>query len=244
MKKPVIGIFSSPLNNPHPSFRTIPCSGLNIAYSEAVIRNGGIPLIFPYTFDASAIREMIDQCDGVIIPGGVDVDPRYFGEDPHPEIGVIDPDLDAIQMMALAYMEEKQMPVLGICRGCQIMNVYAGGSIYQDLAAEYEGKPNLHAQKEKRSYAIHKVQLEEGSYLRELLGEESIYTNSMHHQAVHQVGKNLRVVARTADGVVEAIEHDNGIWLATQWHPEELVDSVPQMNRIFADLIEKAAQRH
>ena len=88
--KPVIGVFGSPISTPHPAFHSIRGSGLNLAYSNAIIRNGGIPLIFPYTFDHDVLREMIDHCDGIVIPGGVDVDPRFFGEDPHPAIGVID----------------------------------------------------------------------------------------------------------------------------------------------------------
>ena len=240
--KPVIGIFGSIINTPHPAFHSIRGSGLNLAYSDAIIRNGGIPLIFPYTFDHEALREMIDHCDGIVIPGGVDVDPRYFGEDPHPAIGVIDHGLDSAQMMALSYIEQKKIPVLGICRGCQIMNVYTGGSIYQDLASDYEGSPIMHAQREDRSYAAHRVQIETDSRLYNLLGTSSIYTNTMHHQAIHKIGKGFYVVARTSDGVVEAIEHENGIWMATQWHPEELVDTVPEMNSLFADLIEKASR--
>ena len=240
--KPVIGIFGSIIHTPHPVFYSTQGSGLNLAYSDAIIRSGGIPLIFPYTFDHEALREMIDQCDGVVIPGGVDVDPRYFGEDPHPEIGEIDYEFDRVQMMALAYMEQKKIPVLGICRGCQIMNVYTGGSIYQDLAADYEGTLIRHAQKEKRSYAAHRIQIEPDSQLCRLLGTSSIYTNTLHHQAIHKVGKGFRVVARTSDGVVEAIEHENGIWMGTQWHPEELVDTVPEMSNLFVDLIEKASR--
>ena len=139
-------------------------------------------------------------------------------------------------------MEEKKIPVLGICRGCQIMNVYTGGSLYQDLATGYEGVPIMHAQKEDRTYPAHLVQIEADSRLCRLLGKSSIYTNTMHHQAIREAGKGFRVVARTNDGVVEAIEHENGIWMATQWHPEELVDTVPEMNSLFADLIAKAAR--
>lgn len=242
MKKPVIGIFGNTISTSSEKFGAIPKSALNLAYSDAVIRNGGIPVIFPSTGDEQTLLDLAKLCDGVIVPGGVDVDPAYFNEEPERQIGKLDLQLDKAEMLVLNYLLENNVPTLGICRGCQIMNIFAGGSVYQDLPAQYPGHPLMHAQKGKRSYPLHEVSIEEGSRLAGLLGTTSVRTNTMHHQAIKDAGKGFTVVGRAKDGVVEAIEHENGCWIAVQWHPEELVDTVPAMNNLFRDLIEKAAK--
>ena len=142
---------------------------------------------------------------------------------------------DEWELEALQYLWENKMPVLGICRGCQIMNIFAGGTIYQDLSLV--GTPAiLHRTNQPLSRTIHSVKLSPDSLLHALLKADTVYTNSSHHQAVNRLGRGFSATAQTADGVIEAIEHENGIWMGIQWHPEVLPEHAP----IFRDFIERS----
>ena len=133
------------------------------------------------------------------------------------------------------------MPVLGICRGLQLVNVAFGGSLYQDLS--YMNPDHmLHSQKQNRDQLIHQVSVDADSYLASVLGTGSVYTNTMHHQCVKTPGEGLKITARTADGIPEAMETADGQFILVQWHPEELQDSEPRMRGLFKDLVEKAAK--
>lgn len=239
MNKPVIGIFAFMKPAPTDNFHKVRLSALSMSYTEAVIRHGGIPMVLPYTESVDAMLEMLRHCDGVILPGGVDVDPYYFNEDPNPYNGEVDPILDKLELTALKYLEEKKIPVLGICRGCQVMNIYAGGDIYQDINSQYVGV-HMHRQKQERCYPVHEVRIDDLSNLKNILSCNKTRVNSIHHQAVRKLGRGFRASAIANDGVIEAIEHENGIWFAVQWHPEDLLDTVPEMNGIFKELIEKS----
>lgn len=228
MAKPLIGILGNRSEK-----------ALSPAYSHAVMQNGGLPIIVPFTECKAALFSTLSHCGGVIVPGGGDADPRLFGEDPHPGCGEMDWRLDGIQMQALEYLFANSVPVLGICRGCQMMNLFLGGSIYQDLG-EFPSPTILHSQPSARDHPFHNVTVKAGSRLHKLLGASSVYTNSFHHQAVKTLGKGFAACAHTSDGVIEAIEHENGLWLSIQWHPEHLTETVPAMNALFRDLVKKA----
>ncbi|HPK15930.1 MAG TPA: gamma-glutamyl-gamma-aminobutyrate hydrolase family protein [Clostridia bacterium] len=243
MSKPVIGIFASAIQNQHPLFSHGEISALNLSYSNAVLRNGGCPVIIPYGSDRSSLIETLSLCKGAVIPGGVDVDPRYYGEAPHPDLGTVDPTLDKLELDALAYLMKNNVPTLGICRGCQIMNIFAGGSVYQDISVEYEGRALMHTQRSKSCSTIHRVDLAFGSRIRELLKAESVHVNSVHHQAIRKLGRGFTATGHAQDGVIEAIEHENGVWMAVQWHPEELIDTLPVMNALFRALVDMAILR-
>lgn len=241
MKKPIIGVLGNTSTVDGPFAQKLPKACVNKAYTDAVERNGGAPLLIPASTDAETVEALLALCDGLLLPGGEDVDPRYYGQNLHHLIGTIRPEIDAFYMICVQYGLSHHLPMLGICRGMQFLNVAMGGSLYQDLSLR-EKKSNQHSQRYDRSYAVHRVLIEEGSGLAEILGTTRIDTNTMHHQAVDQLGEGLVLTAVAEDGVVEAFETPDRYVIGVQWHPEELVETVPQMNRLFQDLMEKASR--
>ncbi len=239
MSKPLIAVMGahklSVLYNENP----VPSAALNETYANAVTRAGGIPVILPPYADDADLFRVLSLCSGLLLPGGEDVDPRYFGEDPSPKLGRITGYYDRAWLAALKYAEEKKMPVLGICRGHQLANLGFGGTLYQDLS-DYPGKTILHGQHQDRTYPVHKVSIVPESWLAQILGFTEVYTNTMHHQCVKDPGAGLIVSARTGDGVIEGLETADGSMIFVQWHPEELQDTVPCMRELFADLVKKA----
>ena len=214
---------------------------LNEAYVNSVVRSGGIPMVIPPLEDKEDLLYLVHQCDGILLPGGEDVDPRLYGEAPSVRIGRMNCRFDRAWIAVVHDAVEKKVPLMGICRGMQLVNAALGGSLYQDLD-EVPGKHILHGQQEDRTYPIHAVAVEQSSNLARLLGEQQIYTNSMHHQCVKRVGQGLKVAAQTPDGIIEALEDEDGTGLLqlVQWHPEELLDTVPCMRNIFVNLVELA----
>lgn len=238
---PIIGVsgcyqvFSSQL------FHSVERYFINKSYLEAVKLNGGLPLPIPVVEEPEQLRAYIEMCDALLLPGGGDVDPMYFGEEPHPKLGTVQPDMDKFEMDLLSLAFERKMPVLGICRGEQIINVAKGGTIYQDMAATYEKELILHQQTYRSSIGIHKIQIEENSLLFEILGSKEVRTNSMHHQSVKVLGKDLVVTATAADGIIEAIESTDRKIIGVQWHPELLIHTQSEMNNLFKHFIQNMA---
>jgi len=241
-KKPVIGILGL-------TRRTDPgifVSGEHVFTGSASVRavqmNGGVPVVIPAAMVAEDVEAAVSFCDGILFPGGEDMTPWHYGEEPLPEIGIFRPEIDDAWLKAGRYALERKLPMLGICKGHQTLNVLMGGSLYQDLS-HYEGKVIQHLQKYDRTYLTHHVEVEEGTRLAAVFGAGKLKTNSMHHQAVKALGKGLKVTARAEDGIIEGIEDEEGLILGVQWHPEDLVDSAPVMNKLFADLVERSRIR-
>lgn len=212
---------------------------------NAILRNGGIPLLLPAASLATDADAVMACCDGLLIPGGDDMTPFYYDEEPLPCIGAFRPEIDEAWIAAVKAAAAQHKPVLGICKGHQTINVAFGGSLYQDLSLQVQalGTPVIqHFQKYDRSYLTHRVEVDEGTYLAGVLGAGKLLTNSMHHQSVKRVAEGFRVVAHASDGTVEAIENADGSIIGVQWHPEDLIDSAPLMNKLFLDLIAKAAK--
>lgn len=238
MDKPIIGVLSSRSDIPLPNGQILPIEYASVAYCRGVVRGGGVPILLPVTPEPDLAEQMFAQCDGILFPGGVDVDPKFYGEAPDPMLGTIDCTMDRFWLQALEFARAHRLPVLGICRGMQLVNVGLGGSLYQDLSRR--GVPSyLHNQKQSRDYLMHQVKIEPGSRLARVLGEEPVYTNTMHHQCVKEPGKGLKLVAQTDDGVPEAFESEDGQFMLVQWHPENLLETEPRMRRLFEDLIER-----
>ena len=191
-----------------------------IDYSRAIERQGGIPLWIPTMLDEKNVAALLDKCDGVLLSGGHDVDPMRYGEF-NKYSGLISPKRDEQDLFIAQYALKKGMNVLGICRGCQILNVAFGGTLYQDIVSQHEGA-QLHSQRELTPGAIsHRIKVEDGSVLAELYGSE-MRVNSFHHQAVKDLGKGLKVIARAYDGIIEAYEApEYPFVLGVQWHPEQ-----------------------
>ncbi len=191
-------------------------------YYRSIELAGGIPVVIPPTANRVLLTALLDRVDGLLLSGGSDINPLYMGEDPLPELHSVNPSRDFCELVVARLAYDRAMPVFGICRGIQILAVALGGKVHQDLkACMPEGTPLLkHSQDAPRHLSTHRVSSEEGSLIQALLGEQ-FYVNSFHHQAVSDPGKHLRVTARSADGVAEAVEStDMKPVFGVQWHPE------------------------
>lgn len=215
-KKPVIGISSVASES---------SASAPLTYINSVKRAGGVPLIIPMTTDKEQLERVLEVIDGLIMTGGEDIDPlKYFGEEPIRGQGTIVPERDAFDIMLMQMAVAKGIPVLGICRGHQIMNVAFGGSLYQDIPSQVKGTYVKHSQSAPRNYGTHTMLIEKGTKLHKILGVESVAVNSYHHQAVKDVAPGFKVTASAKDGVVEAIEKDGAQFvLGVQFHPEGFV---------------------
>lgn len=235
-KRPLIGITTD--THDKPNQYESPCG-----YSTSVERAGGLPVLLPYKVDVSLVAAYVDSCDGIILSGGNDIDPATYGDAPyHPKAAPIDPLRQRFEMALLAEIERRRKPVLGICLGSQMMNVYRGGSLYQHLPdLDREGKLE-HGKLEEGRYPRHAVNVEADSILGNLWHKREVLANSSHKQAVRQLGKGLRVIATSADGVIEATEDATfPLWLGVQWHPERLSDEEDHL-RIFKLLVERSTR--
>ena len=214
-------------------------------YVDAIVRAGGLPLILP-TLALALASEMLSDLDGLVVTGGGDVSPARYGEQRAPETYDIDPARDAWELALLAAAgatavgHDPVVPVLGICRGAQLLNVAAGGSLIQHLPAVTSVPHRL---RERDREEVHGVDIDPGCRLATILGRAEVGVNSVHHQAIRQVGEGFRAVAWAADGVIEAIERADGApVLAVQWHPESLIDLAPH-GELFLWLTRTAASR-
>lgn len=240
MKRPLIGISGSVLLTSYGSSEGYRRAYVNEDYVQSVLQNGGIPFILPVVDDEEVLSTYIDQLDGLILSGGHDVTPQYYGGEPMQKIGETWELRDWFDSLLVEKALAKGIPVLGICRGMQVMNVLHGGSLWQDLSYMQDVEIK-HLQGHSPELVTHLVDIEEGSQLHELMGENHVMVNTFHHQAVRELGQGFKATAFSADGIVEAIEHeDYPFYLGVQWHPEMLHTSVPLMNQLFAGLIQAA----
>ena len=187
MERPVIGIMGNTYMTQPGMFDSMERAYQNSYYVDAVMKNGGIPVILPASAVMEQTEEIMGICDGILFPGGEDMTPSYYGEDPHPAIQVYKPEIDEALMRAGRYALEHGKPMLGICKGSQLLNVLMGGSLYQDLSLK--GPDCIrHLQLGRRDYLTHQIRVEEGTRLSRLLGSGVCMTNSMHHQSVKELG--------------------------------------------------------
>lgn len=197
-------------------------SRLNKAYSKSVLDAGGIPIIIPLDVEAD-VAQILAIADGLLLSGGHDVHPFHFGAEPSPKLGQIYPERDAVELALTNAALTKKMPIFGICRGIQLLNVALGGTLYQDIESEFETKNLLkHTQEAARGVASHYVTIGPNNLLMDIIEESQIAVNSFHHQAINEVASNLSVVAKSSDGIIEAVVNESlPFCLAVQWHPEE-----------------------
>lgn len=202
------------------------------AYVESVDRAGGFAVVVPLV-DPGRIPGYLDQLDGLVVSGGIDIDPAAYGADRLPVCQASQPERDEFERQLWLEIIQRDFPTLGICRGVQSLNVACGGTLLQDLPAH-----GVHPEPEAET---HLVTIEPGSGLAALVGADTLATNSWHHQGVDELGSGLRVTGRAPDGVVEAIEVEAAPGVLTvQWHPE-LVNDRPAHLQFFTDLVERAA---
>ena len=217
--------------------------GNNQAYVHAVEQAGGIPLLIPPFTDAETLGSVCAQLGGLLLTGGTDIDPALYGETARPECGEVEVERDSAEVAVTKFALASHLPVLGVCRGLQLLNVMHGGSLYQDLRTQRPDVMRHDELSHPRSYRSHAVRLADGSRLASIMGTTALDVNSLHHQAINRIGSGIAVVGRSPDGVAEAIELvGQPFALAVQYHPEELYDSDEASQRLFHAFIEASAR--
>jgi len=239
-KKPIIGlscdyVFDS--SGRYPGYKKLI---VNKDYCDSIRLAGGIPVIIPMSHDRELLKEELKILDGLVMIGGADIDPTYYGEEHLPLNGAAKLDRDIYDMIIYEASRELKLPVFGICRGFQVINVFEGGTLYQDL--EYFKKDHLmHAQHQNPEGKVHKVFLEGESWLKEVLKKDEIWVNSFHHQAVKDIAKSLKITGRSSDTLIESFEKKGEHFVVgVQWHPEKMAARENrQMLGIFEAFINK-----
>jgi putative glutamine amidotransferase len=212
---------------------------LPVSYVDAILAEHAIPVLMPPRLDRRAIEAFVRSVDGLLLPGGVDPHPRHFDEEVHP-MTVVDEPLDTLEFATIDCARRAHMPILGICRGSQVLNVALGGSLIQHLeTAPIDHKPNGPL-----SQHIHHIELTAGTRLHATCAVDQLKVNSWHHQAIGRLGRGLRVAARAEDGVIEAIESANPEeWvIGVQYHPEELT-AIAAHRALLAEFVAAARAR-
>jgi len=215
---------------------------LNAAYVRAVQATGAVPVLLPPHLAGAPLDDLCESLDGLMLTGGGDVDPARYDEQAHPKTVGVSARRDRFELVVLRKALERHVPVLAICRGMQVLNVALGGTLYQHVPDVF-GATVCHHQVEaggQRDQVTHPVEVRRGTLLANLIGSGAVGVNSMHHQAVHALGQHMVPVARTADGLIEAIEAPSlgAFVLGVQWHPEELVEVSEAARALFAGFIE------
>jgi putative glutamine amidotransferase len=238
MKKPVIGITGAYVkHNQH-------MEGVYVHhdYHKSVAANGGLPIILPF-INVELAHEMVKMCDGIILSGGEDVDPAFYCQDPHLHLGPTIPERDLVEIAIAKYAIEQDIPLLAICRGVQVLNVALGGTLIQDIPSQTD-QPIQHSQIVDRARDTHWVDIETDSSLYKILGNNRARVNSLHHQSINLLGSDLRVVAVSSDGIIEAVEYNRPLRfiLGVQWHPESMASTNVIMNQLFSEFV-KSSQK-
>ncbi|WP_300790394.1 gamma-glutamyl-gamma-aminobutyrate hydrolase family protein [uncultured Bacteroides sp.] len=212
-------------------------------YFKSIYEAGGIPIVIPPSDDLTILSNLLDSLDGILLSGGADINPLFLGEDPVRELHNINPYRDRQELMIVKMAADRQIPILGICRGIQVMTAALGGTLYQDIYSQAEGKLIKHSQDLDRAYASHIVNIEEDSTLAGIMGKTVLPVNSFHHQAVKEPAPGFKVCARSNDGIIEAIEStEYKSMLGVQWHPEcFILNGDTSMMPIFEWLINESS---
>jgi putative glutamine amidotransferase len=246
MSRPVIGVTVSEIRHRervHPVRHSEPTEtemSLGLAYMRAVEMAGGLPVALP-PLTSENVDALLDHLSGLLLSGGPDVDPSTYGAAPHPQLGPTDPVIDAFEIALCRHAYRRRMPILGICRGAQLLNVALDGTLHQHIPDVTTGTIS-HRQPQLGTLTSHEVRVAPDSSLAQTTGGGPVRVNSFHHQAIDRLGAGLRAVAWSDDGVVEAIEERDGRYvLGVQWHAETLVADAEQLS-LFQRLVD--ATRH
>lgn len=210
------------------------------SYCEALVACGAKPLVFPWAAPAALAEQVASRCDGFVFTGGHDIDPKMYGEEPSP-LGDYCPERDRLEEFVLMGALARNVPVLGICRGMQLLNVILGGTLYQDIFVERPGSIH-HPVWTSFENPAHEVKIVGGTPLARLLGDGRIGVNSRHHQGIRKLASDVRPMAYATDGLVEAIWHPSMRFLwGVQWHPESMYKVNPEQLRLFQAFVDACA---
>lgn len=209
----------------------------NDTYLMAVLKAGGIPILLPCLEDKNDIFVHLTLLDGLIVSGGPDADPIYFDAEPEPGLGAVNPAMDAYEIPLIREALSRDMPILGICRGVQMLNIAAGGTIIQHIPASVPGALK-HRQEAPRHYPTHAVEVFPKTKLAEMLGHGTVRVNTFHHQSVRDVAPGFITSSVASDGIIEAIESEkHSFAVGVQWHPEGMWDRELNYDGLFSGLL-------
>ncbi len=244
--RPVIGLTTQTLHAIDGIPPALPASWvMNQRYFLAATMVGAVPWMVPLLDDdLNTLREIYERLDGVLIPGGVDINPGEYGESVRPECGNLDPARDRVELQLTKWAMEDGKPVLGLCRGLQVINVAAGGTLWQDLASQngaYQKHDYFPTAGFERDHLAHEVAVAAGTKLGSFLESSRVAVNSMHHQGIKDLGAGLVAAATAPDGLVEAVEGEGDAFLVgVQWHPEVFEMADPHVRHLFGGFIKAA----
>lgn len=213
-------------------------SVINNDYIKSVQKAGGIPVLIPINNNIESVRTYSKKIDGIIFTGGEDISPLLYDENPLKEVLYISEERDNFELELFKEAHEKNIPILGICRGLQLINVALGGNLYQDINFQIPGSYGHMPRYTLRSNLYHSVEIEKDTKLFDIFKGRDLKVNSFHHQGIKKLGENLKAAAVSSDGIIEAIEAENEKFLiAVQWHPENLVEKHCEFLKLFEALI-------
>jgi putative glutamine amidotransferase len=242
-RRPIIGIPTQTLQSLGGVSVDIPPSWvMSQRYIVTLVNAGATPWLIPL-IDDDPLRSIYENLDGVFLPGGADIDPASYGQDPHPLCDKTDRDRDRVELALAKWAIEEKKPVLGVCRGMQLINLAAGGTLYQDLAEQMHGSIKhdyfpFGGQNFRRDFLAHEVDVAPGSRLARVFGAGPLRVNSMHHQGVRDIGDALAVTATADDGLIEGLESQGDAYVVgVQWHPEALTDNEEASRKLFEDFV-------
>jgi len=236
--KPLIGITTFQSVNVHGH----PTVVLMQSYIRAIMQAGGVPVLIPSMIADDGWDALYSRLDGILFSGGGDIGLDYAPGDPHPRIDDVELERDSVEFKMIQASASDGKPFLGICRGCQVLNVALGGTLYTHIPDQLPGALDHAYPGNKRTILVHEVKVEEGTHISEILGEPIVRVNSLHHQGLKNIAPPLRVAGHAPDGLVEAVElPDHPFGIAVQWHPEWLTDQVPTQN-LFRKFVESAGK--
>jgi putative glutamine amidotransferase len=243
LMRPLIGITTrAGIRSVHNHER--PIDYINSSYIQAVEDAGGIPILIPILQDHGALQTLLPRLDGLLLPGGLDIEPCHYQQQPHQLTGSPNPSIDTLELAVAHWAIQEKLPTLGICRGMQLLNVALGGDLYQDLGEQYPASL-AHANWDlPRHQFAHSIQIEAGSRMEKIFGQQVLASNSLHHQGINKPGKGIIISGRAEDGLPELMEVvDHPFMLAAQCHPEELYRSEPVWAKLFQAFIAACTQK-
>ncbi|MCX6055829.1 MAG: gamma-glutamyl-gamma-aminobutyrate hydrolase family protein [Chloroflexi bacterium] len=217
----------------------IDTNSISYSYTEAVVRAGGLPLLIPNDFPVNEIQTLCDRIDGVLLSGGGDIDVNLFDGEHHAKIGDPSRDRDRLEIALFQQALGEHLPIFGICRGAQLINVAMGGTLYTHIPTQFETTIEHNTPERKgRDHIAHQVEIEEGSLIGQIIGRTKIPVNSFHHQAIKILAPGLKVTARATDGLIEAVEIPGTLFkaLGVQWHPEG-IQGISEQRDLFSAFV-------